>query len=445
MMKIITILLITFLLIGCASSGQSMQKSSKSIKNVTNFNSAISAYATTKDMQYLKAADKYATTEKEKAILERKMVDYLGVDKVFDMQITHKLSNFKGKTSSGFLGQSRNSSKNNILNIHISVNKNLPFTLKYNSYKLGIYLEQKAQYKRSYLSYHRYRNGSSPEITIQNDNEIIYRNRNITLSSQNNWSYHKNNIHDKVLFYEKSSTLDTVEYSLLDLTYKVKLALVRLNIVDTKNQLIWQNNFSDTGGKPPLIVTSHGNNVKTCKKLGNNWRLPLQSEIALYKKSNFPDRNLHYWHYQEYTKSGKISKYVRCVKNTNPTFIDRSSKLEWENNIYLSKLRKTYDANYPGKGIRKGGTKYCASKGSGWRLPSIEEFRNFYKKGSLFKDNMDLRYDAEKSRYNQDMHYVTTTNGVFFEIEYDRYKEKYLFHNNTGNNWGLVKCVQNIK
>jgi hypothetical protein len=46
-----------------------------------------SAFNAKPDLVYLKSAHKYAKNSKEKAILERKFVEYLGADKVFNVEI----------------------------------------------------------------------------------------------------------------------------------------------------------------------------------------------------------------------------------------------------------------------------------------------------------------------------------------------------------------------
>jgi hypothetical protein len=429
---------------GCASGNNTnMSVSETSVKSVVDFSSAIRAYDATKKLDYLKKADTYASSESEKAILERKMVDYLGADKVFDVKISHKLSKLKGGSSSGFFGSSHNSKKNNLLNISISVNKNLPFTLKYNSYKLGIYLQRSSQYKYSYLSYHAYKNNSAPQITIKNENETIYSNRNILLTPKNNWSFHKEHIHDKVVLYAESSALATTEKTLIKLDYKAKLALVRPNIEDTKNHLIWQNSFQDTGGKIPFIPKQGETGVeeqKACKHLGRGWRVPLKYELDAYVENRFPKYQLDYWYYEifQFREDYTHNRYLRCVKNTKPTFVDKVAKLEWDDDVYLSKTRHTIDAEMYREGMRLGGVKYCASRGNGWRLPTINEFKDFYQRGNLFKENKSLGV-----HFTDEMHYVTPTEGVFFGIKYDQ--GKYTTYINKLNNWGRVKCVRNIK
>ena len=88
---------------GCASNaGTGHMTSTSSAGSVKDFQSAIRAYDAKKDIAYLEVADKYAVTESEKAILERKMVDYMGIYNVFDVQIS---VNKKGKQMPVVLGK----------------------------------------------------------------------------------------------------------------------------------------------------------------------------------------------------------------------------------------------------------------------------------------------------------------------------------------------------
>lgn len=386
---------------GCATGGSTGSISSASAGNVKDFNSAIHAYNLKKDMAYLKSASKYAVTDSEKAILERKLVDYLGADKVFDVQITNSLGTLKGYSYAGMFSGGKGSKQNIKLFVKVTPRENLPFILKYNTYKLFLGIKEDALY------------GVKSDFSKKYDTAVI---KNITvgminLKPSNRYSYSKT-INEKITVYHKAAGFmnNGGKASLKKLDYTPIIDLYTSSATLQENGLKWQNYYPFTNGHYVKFINtkyafSENKAKKYCKNLtidNGGWRLPTkenlkvlassgisnslvgtQSKIGkeLYYSDTFDDWYGRKWRISDFDekklKRGEKYTAIRCVKSTQNSFYDKKRGLEWENLIRY----KTGNPNIANK--------VCQEKGRGWRLPTPKEYSHMIKNNTIhFSDHL---------------------------------------------------------
>lgn len=380
---------------GCATGGSTGSISSASAGNVKDFNSAIHAYDLKKDMAYLKSASKYAATDSEKAILERKLVDYLGADKVFEVQITNSLGTQKGYSYAGLITGGKGSKQNVKIFIKVTPRQNLPFTLKYNSYKISFVLKRETEYRT---------HGDFKKASVKKLANIIEK-RDFTLSPANQWKYNSQ-IKDKVVIYAKSAGFlhSGSQAKLQKLIYHEIINIYPSNAIlfDPKTGTQWQNFYPTTGNKVKTVkVSSHKSGDvarKYCKNLkldGKGWSLPSINHLKSLSGNqsllhNMKETNLWYSErgYSHYNNAIRLSDRkirnlnkgdivgIRCMKSR---IYDKTTGLEWDNTVYQE--------NYPQKA-----KEYCKNLGSGWRLPTPRE------QSTVIKNNMMFFTSAPKFR-----------------------------------------------
>ncbi len=275
MKKYLIGLLSVILFIGCASSNGSNVPA----KNVTGFTAAINAYDATKKIEYLKQASNYATSKNEKAILERKMVDYLGVDKVFDVKITtRKLGKLLAVTKKGTIDASKGTKQKIDIDIKITPRKNLPFTLKYNSYKISLLV--KKVLTQIIKNDDGVKEMSSKSIILQTP---------VNLTPANHWTYQKR-VYDHVYPYHKyKSFFYNASYTLKNLEYFSEVQLMPKNTIlyDPNTHIEWQNFYPTTNGNNVKIIKLSGSSANSeaknyCKNLtlnGKGWHYPSLDQL----------------------------------------------------------------------------------------------------------------------------------------------------------------------
>jgi len=419
-MKVYILGLMSILLIGCASGANTnMHTTSSHVGSVTNFASAIRAYDASQKIEYLKEADKYAVSENEKAILESRMVDYLGADKVFDVKITNSLGAQKGFSSSGFFQGDKGSNQNIKLLVNITPKKNLPFTLKYNKYRVFLGVKQTALY------------AVKSDVSRQRNEKINknYTVGTIELKPSNQYRYTKT-LHKKIMLYGKTTGfLNTGKKMMLQkLEFSPIIDIYPNNAVLKENGITWQNYYPfTTGHYVKLINTKYAFSEDVaeeyCKNLtidGGGWRLPTeenlrvlssskiskdlvgtQDEIGkeLYYSSDFDNYWGYKWRISDFDKKklSKSEKYtpIRCKKYTQASVYDKNTGLEWDNQIRYS------------NGDPDEFNKICQKKGKGWRLPTPNEYSYMIKNHTVHFIDKPGRYDKYwttskwKRRYNE--------------------------------------------
>ena len=167
--RIIFVIFFIFL-IGCSTA--SPQKQNASVSSYNDFNSNIRMFNETFEMKYLIDANKYASTHTEKALLESKLVSFLGANKVFNIQVRDDYGKLISKTDKAFFANSKSVVNRSKLHVSISPAKNLPFTLKYNSYRVEVIIR----------SHRKYFDTSVYNKTIVEDSTKII------LAKNNNWT-----------------------------------------------------------------------------------------------------------------------------------------------------------------------------------------------------------------------------------------------------------------
>jgi len=357
MRKYFLIGILSLLIAGCATGGSTGSLSSASVGNVKDFNSAIHAYDIKKDMAYLKSASNYATTDSEKAILERKLVDYLGADKVFDVKITNSLGELKGYSYAGMFSGGKGSNQNIKLFVKVTPRENLPFTLKYNTYKLFLGIKEDTLYAKKTDFSKKYDSAVIKNITVGM----------ITLKPSNQYSYSKT-INEKITVFHKAAGFMNSggKATLKKLDYTPVIDLYPSNAVLAANGIKWQNYYPFTNGHYVKFINtkyafSDDKAKKYCKNLtidNGGWRLPTEENLKVLASSTIVDslvgtqnkrgKELYYssnfrygkWRLSDFDKKrvrdDSEHTAIRCMKSSQSNLYDKTTGIEWENLIIFS-------------------------------------------------------------------------------------------------------------
>lgn len=398
-MKIYILGFISVILIGCASStNANMHATSQSVGLVADFASAIRAYDQSKKIDYLKEADKYATTEQEKAILERKMVEYLGADKVFDVKVSTNYGAQRGIAHTGMLSGNKYAKQKIKIAISVSPKEGIPFTLKYNTYKVFLGLKRKSEYTETTdLTSKIKHTVTTKDITIGL----------INLKPSNHYSYSKT-LNDDIIVYRKAAGFlsNGAKAILQKLQYIPIIDIYPKNAVLKENGLTWQNYYPFTDEHYVKFIEvkafSEDEAEDYCKNLtidGGGWRRPIHKDNLrilssssikneLVGTQNQKGKDLYYSNTHDYSwgKMWRPSDFdekrvkergwnglvaIRCVKSTQPTLYDKTTGLEWENRVRWN------------PGGRSESKKLCQKKGNGWRLPTAKEYSHIIKNHTI--------------------------------------------------------------
>lgn len=221
LLKFLYFIFFAFLIIGCSSGSKvTMKDKVQDVSPYKTFSENINAFNETYDMKYLVSANKFASTDSEKALLESKLVSYLGAQKVFDIRVEETGNALGTATGKGLLGSSKSTVNNLRLNVSVAPSSNLPFPLKYNTYVTEIVVKthRKYQIKSSKKDYIK-------NVTSGEDVSTI------VLSKNNNWSK-QYKVNTKITTNSESSVilLGRTKSTLLESQYSAKIYLKRISL-----------------------------------------------------------------------------------------------------------------------------------------------------------------------------------------------------------------------
>ncbi len=397
--------------ISLKNSDDSVKKSASSsavpLSKIKDFNSAIQAYDLKKDIAYLKKANSYATNDRKKAILERKFVDYLGVDKVFDVQITNSLGTHKGYSYAGMFSGGKGSEQDVKIFVKVIPRENLPITLKYNTYTIFLGIKE-------YTEYSTESDFSKKEVEEFTENIPV---GTIDLKPSNHYSYSQTIDEVITVFHKAAGFLnDGGKATLNKLDYTPVIDIYPSNATIQADGLKWQNYYPFTSEHQVKFINStyaffDTKTKKYCKNLtidNGGWRMPTKENLKVLASSAIIDslvgtqdkygKELYYtdtdykWRPIDFKKKGlrDYPEYtaIRCVKSAKTTLYDKATGLEWENQVHSENA--PYDAQ-----------KYCKKKGDGWRLPTPKEQSDVIQNQTItFTENNNKKDFWWTSRYD---------------------------------------------
>lgn len=215
-MIIKVLLLGVMFIVGCGSSSSTLSATSKT--ECDNVSTCIKKFDETFELPYLKKANQLSTTRDDTLNVEKRLVDYLGASKVFDVSIADTLGSLKANSSKALLGSGKSVKKNVRLKVVIKPKKNLPFKLQYGDYTVEVVISENTSYYVKQIFQKPRMSQSQKKISS----------KSVFLNSRNNWRA-EYTINTNVLTHSDTSDIvrGKVVSELRKLEYDAKIYLIK--------------------------------------------------------------------------------------------------------------------------------------------------------------------------------------------------------------------------